>query len=343
MRCSSARSRCSCRCSCSRRPRSPRPGAAASRSTISRCGNFHYILFEQTQAQNAIINTFVYSGITAFAAHRAGARHRLYRDAQAGAVRRRAGVPLHGAVRGARHRAGDRLLCRLCAAAARALRHRGDPDPRLHHALPADRLYANARPAMRGINPEMEEAVRILGGGRLLAIRKVLAPLLKRSRCSARWLLVFIPATRELSTAIFLSGPNTRVMSVLLFDLTEEGNFEVLSALGMILLVTTLIIAAIGFKADRPRLHAARPDEQAASCAASRSATATSRRSPASTSTLQRRRVRLAARTLRLRQDHDVAHDRRLHRADRRHDRDGRPDAVLAVRRAAAGEAAACR
>src|SRR5882724_9821788 len=30
--------------------------------------NFHYILFEQTQAQNAIINTFLYSGITAFAA-----------------------------------------------------------------------------------------------------------------------------------------------------------------------------------------------------------------------------------------------------------------------------------
>src|SRR5262249_23328625 len=27
--------------------------------------NFRYILFEQTQAQNAIVNTFVYSGITA--------------------------------------------------------------------------------------------------------------------------------------------------------------------------------------------------------------------------------------------------------------------------------------
>ena len=26
--------------------------------------NFHYMLFEQTQAQHAIINTFVYSGIT---------------------------------------------------------------------------------------------------------------------------------------------------------------------------------------------------------------------------------------------------------------------------------------
>ena len=30
--------------------------------------NFRYVLFEQTQAQNAIVNTFVYSGITAFAA-----------------------------------------------------------------------------------------------------------------------------------------------------------------------------------------------------------------------------------------------------------------------------------
>jgi iron(III) transport system permease protein len=35
----------------------------------------------------------------------------------------------------------------------------------------------------------------------------------------------------------------------MLFDLSEEGNFEVLSALGMILLVATLVIAAIGFRA----------------------------------------------------------------------------------------------
>ena len=93
----------------------------------------------------------------------------------------------------------------------------------------------------------MEEAVRILGGSRLTAIRKVLAPLLKRSLAGA-WILVFIPATRELSSAIFLVGPQTRVISVMLFDLSEEGNFEVLAALGMILLVATLIIAAIGFR-----------------------------------------------------------------------------------------------
>ena len=66
---------------------------------------------------------------------------------------------------------------------------------------------------------------------------------------NVKWILVFIPATRELSSAIFLVGPQTRVISVMLFDLSEEGNFEVLAALGMILLVATLIIAAIGFRA----------------------------------------------------------------------------------------------
>jgi iron(III) transport system permease protein len=104
--------------------------------------------------------------------------------------------------------------------------------------------YANADAAIRSINPDMEEAVRILGGGRLLAIRRVLAPLMKRSLIGA-WLLVFIPATRELSTAMFLYGPKTRTMSVMLMDMSEEGNFESLAALGFLLLASTLIIVGL--------------------------------------------------------------------------------------------------
>jgi len=107
--------------------------------------------------------------------------------------------------------------------------------------------YANADAAIKAINPEMEEAVRILGGGRLTAIRRVVAPLLKKSMAGG-WLLVFIPATRELSAAIFLVGPNTRVMSVLLYDLSEEGNFEQLAALGTVLLAITLGLSLIGFR-----------------------------------------------------------------------------------------------
>jgi ABC-type Fe3+ transport system permease subunit len=103
--------------------------------------NFRYILFEQTQAQNAIINTFWYSGITAFAAIGLAlaiayvVTRKLVPWSNVLAFLCMAPFVIPG------HRAGDRLLRGLCAAAARALRHRHDPDPRLHHALPADRLY----------------------------------------------------------------------------------------------------------------------------------------------------------------------------------------------------------
>lgn len=107
--------------------------------------------------------------------------------------------------------------------------------------------YATSAAGMRSINPEMEEAVRILGGGRLTAIRAVVAPLLKKTLLGG-WLLVFIPATRELSAAIFLVGPQTRVMSVLIYDMSEEGNFELVSALGGIILITTSFFVWLGFK-----------------------------------------------------------------------------------------------
>lgn len=107
--------------------------------------------------------------------------------------------------------------------------------------------YTSCLAAIRALNPEMEEAVRILGGGRLLTISKVVAPLLKTSLVGA-WLLVFIPATRELSTAIFLVSANTRVISVLMLDLSENGSFEALAALGFFLLGVTILIVALGYK-----------------------------------------------------------------------------------------------
>jgi iron(III) transport system permease protein len=209
--------------------------------------NFRYILFEQTQAQNAIVNTFVYSGITAFAA--------IGLSLAIAYVVTRKLVPW------------SNVLAFLCMAPfvipgivlAIGFYAAYAPPPLALYGTATILIlayttrflpiaYTSSAAGMRAINPEMEEAVRILGGGRLLAIRKVLAPLLKRNLAGA-WILVFIPATRELSSAIFLVGPNTRVISVMLFDLSEEGNFEVLAALGMILLAATLVIAALGFKA----------------------------------------------------------------------------------------------
>jgi iron(III) transport system permease protein len=107
--------------------------------------------------------------------------------------------------------------------------------------------YSNAAAAMRSINPEMEEAARILGAGRFSTIRRVVAPLLKTSLAGA-WLMVFIPAARELSTALFVVGPQTRVLAILMLDLNEEGNFEILAASGCILLVVMLATLVVSLR-----------------------------------------------------------------------------------------------
>lgn len=107
--------------------------------------------------------------------------------------------------------------------------------------------FSNANSAIRSINPELEDAVRILGGSRFTAIRKVVIPLLKRSLAGA-FILVFIPATRELSAAIFLYSINTQVLSVLLFDKSDEGNFEMLASIGLVLVFITVTLILIGFR-----------------------------------------------------------------------------------------------
>jgi iron(III) transport system permease protein len=107
--------------------------------------------------------------------------------------------------------------------------------------------YANSDAAIRAINPELEDAVRILGGSRTLALRRVVTPLLQRGLAGA-FILVFIPATRELSSAIFLYTTGTQVLSVLLFDKSDEGNFELLSSIGLVLVVVTVALVMLGFR-----------------------------------------------------------------------------------------------
>ena len=56
-------------------------------------------------------------------------------------------------------------------------------------------------------------SVRVAGGSQGRAVWEVVLPVLKMSLLGS-WLLIFVIGTRELSTAMFLSGPQTRVVSV---------------------------------------------------------------------------------------------------------------------------------
>jgi iron(III) transport system permease protein len=104
--------------------------------------------------------------------------------------------------------------------------------------------YAQSDATFRGIPPELEDAGRILGAGRLRILGDVTAPL-ARSGIIAAWCLIFIGVIRELSASIILFTPATKVMSVVIFDLKEEGQFGAIAVLGIVMLVLTFATVAL--------------------------------------------------------------------------------------------------
>jgi iron(III) transport system permease protein len=98
--------------------------------------------------------------------------------------------------------------------------------------------------ALRGLHPELEEASRILGASRLKALFQITAPLL-RSSVVATWCFIFIGAIRELSATILLTTANTKLVSVIIYDLNESGDLGAISVLGIALLVITFLTVAV--------------------------------------------------------------------------------------------------
>jgi iron(III) transport system permease protein len=84
----------------------------------------------------------------------------------------------------------------------------------------------------------------VLGANRLVAFKDVTVPLFGVGLISA-WLLVFLPSLRELSASILLFTSRSRVVSVVIYTLYEEGLWESVSALGILLLGMTLVLVAI--------------------------------------------------------------------------------------------------
>lgn len=104
--------------------------------------------------------------------------------------------------------------------------------------------YSQSEATFRGIHPELEEAGRILGAGRLRVLREITAPL-ARAGIIATWCFVFIGVIRELSASIILFTPATRVMSVVIFDLKEEGHFGAIAVLGLFMLAMTFAVVVV--------------------------------------------------------------------------------------------------
>ena len=116
--------------------------------------------------------------------------------------------------------------------------------------LPA--AYQQLQAALSGLHPELEEASRILGATRLRSLRQITAPLLMSS-VVATWCFIFIGAIRELSATILLTTANTKLVSVIIYDLNEGGELGAISVLGIALLAISFIIVAIANRLPRAR------------------------------------------------------------------------------------------
>ncbi|MEZ5850912.1 MAG: iron ABC transporter permease [Hyphomicrobiaceae bacterium] len=103
--------------------------------------------------------------------------------------------------------------------------------------------YQQLRSAFEAVHPELEEAGRILGATRLRTLRSITAPLL-RSGVIAAWCFIFVAVVRELSAAAILFTSDTKVLSVLIFDLKESGDLGAIAVLGIIMLVVTICVVA---------------------------------------------------------------------------------------------------
>jgi iron(III) transport system permease protein len=101
--------------------------------------------------------------------------------------------------------------------------------------------YQQLHAAFATIHPELEDASRILGATRLQSLVRITAPLL-RSGVIATWCFIFIGVMRELSAAIILFTSQTKVLSVLIYDLNESGDLGAIAVLGMAMLVITFAV-----------------------------------------------------------------------------------------------------
>jgi iron(III) transport system permease protein len=109
-------------------------------------------------------------------------------------------------------------------------------------SLPA--AYQQLQSAFRVVHPELEDASRILGATRLQTLARITAPLL-RTGVIATWCFIFVGVIRELSAAIMLFTSQTKVVSVLIFDLNESGDLAAISVLGLMMLAITFVIVII--------------------------------------------------------------------------------------------------
>jgi iron(III) transport system permease protein len=98
-----------------------------------------------------------------------------------------------------------------------------------------------ASASMIQISRELEEASVASGATWLQTFKKILLPLLMPGFV-AGWIYIAVVSLRELSVSILLYTQQSIVLSVLVFDLWESGQYNNVAALGVVMMVFLIVV-----------------------------------------------------------------------------------------------------
>ena len=111
--------------------------------------------------------------------------------------------------------------------------------------MPYGMRYATT--SMAQISNDLEESALVSGASWWQTFRRVLLPLLSPGLL-AGWVYILVVSFRELSSSILLYSPGNEVLSILIFEQYENGQFTVLAALGVVMVLTLVFLVTIAYK-----------------------------------------------------------------------------------------------
>ena len=97
---------------------------------------------------------------------------------------------------------------------------------------------------MLQIHKELEESAAMSGASWGTTFRRIILPLLKPGLL-AGWIYVMIVSIRELSSSILLYSPGTEVISIVVWELWENGQYVELSALGVLFILALFVLVML--------------------------------------------------------------------------------------------------
>lgn len=98
--------------------------------------------------------------------------------------------------------------------------------------------------SMLQIHKELEESAQMSGASWFTTFYRVILPLLKPGLV-AGWIYIMIVSIRELSSSILLYSPGTEVVSIVIWELWENGQYVELSALGVMFILALLVLVLL--------------------------------------------------------------------------------------------------